>query len=251
MSAELPTELEAFRRSTMPDSIAKLIDHSLLHPTLTDDEIRAGCQLAKRYEVASVCVKPYAVPLAVEILAGSSVAVGTVIGFPHGSHCTETKVTEARLACQQGATELDMVVNVGKVLSGDWQYVEADIRAVVDEAHQHGAITKVIFENDFLPRDDLKRQLCEICQRAGAEFVKTSTGFGFTKQPDGSYNYQGATEHDIRLMRASVAATVQVKAAGGVRTYEDAARMRELGVTRIGATATQQIVAGQRAAAGA
>jgi len=223
-------------------SIAKLIDHSLLQPTLTDAELRAGCELAKKYRVASVCIKPYAVPLAAEILAGSGVAVGTVIGFPHGSHTREVKVYEAELACRQGATELDMVVNIGKVLSEDWAYVEADIRAVVEVAHAHGAITKVIFENDFLPRDELKIKLCQICERAGAEFVKTSTGYGFVKQPDGNYNYRGATEVDVKLMRASTGPGVQVKAAGGVRNYQQAARMRDLGVTRIGASATAAII---------
>jgi deoxyribose-phosphate aldolase len=226
----------------MPDSIAKLIDHSLLQPTLTDAELRAGCELARRLGVAAVCIKPYAVPLAAEILAGSGVAVCTVIGFPHGGHCTEIKVAEAELACRQGATELDMVVNVGKVLSGDWTYVEADVRAVVDVAHRHGAITKVIFENDFLPSDEHKILLCQICERAGAEFVKTSTGYGFVKQPSGDYNYRGATEHDVKLMRKHCSPKVQIKAAGGVRTYADAVKMRELGCTRIGASATEAIV---------
>jgi deoxyribose-phosphate aldolase len=234
----------------MPDSIVRLIDHSLLHPTLTDAEIRAGCELARRYGVASVCVKPYAVPLAADVLRGSEVAVGTVIGFPHGSHLTEIKAQEAELACRQGARELDMVVNVGKVLSGDWSYVEQDIRAVVEAARRHGAITKVIFENDFLTSDEQKVRLCQICEQVGAEFVKTSTGFGFTKRPDGSYNYHGATEHDVALMRAQCSARVQVKAAGGIRTYAQAARLRELGATRIGATATEAIAAGEKAALG-
>ncbi len=227
-------------------SIARLIDHSLLGPTLTDAELRAGCELARRHGVAAVCIKPYAVPLAAELLAGSGVAVCTVIGFPHGGHCTEIKVAEAELACRQGATELDMVVNVGKVLSGDWGYVEADIRAVVDAAHRHGAITKVIFENDFLTSDEQKIRLCQISEEAGAEFVKTSTGYGFVKQPGGGYNYRGATEHDVRLMRKHCSPKVQVKAAGCVRTYADAVRMRELGCTRIGASATEAIIAEER-----
>lgn len=234
----------------MTVSIARLIDHSLLHPTMTDEELRAGCEVARRLGVASVCIKPYAVGMAAEILSGSHVQVGTVIGFPHGANLTEVKVYEARLACQQGANELDMVVNLGKVLSGDWEYVERDIRAVVEVAHAHGAITKVIFENDYLPSDDLKIRLCEICQRAGAEFVKTSTGFGFVKQKSGDYNYKGATPHDLKLMREHCGPGVQVKAAGGVRTFEEAARVRELGVTRIGASATESIVAGERAANG-
>jgi len=230
----------------MSSSIAKLIDHSLLHPTLTDAQVRAGCEIAKRYGTASVCVKPDSVALAAELLAGSGVAVGTVIGFPHGSVPTAVKVFEAETACQAGATELDVVVNLGKVLSGDWDYVARDVQAVVDVAHKHNGLTKVIFENDYLPQDELKVRLCQICEAAGAEFVKTSTGFGYVKQPNGDYNYRGATEADITLMRASCGPQVQVKAAGGVRTYEDAVKMQSLGVTRIGATATEAIVAGER-----
>ncbi len=139
-----------------------------------------------------------------------------------------------------------MVVNIGKVLSGDWAYVEADIQAVVDVAHRHGAITKVIFENDFLTSDEHKIRLCQICEQAGAEFVKTSTGYGFVKQPGGQYNYRGATEHDVHLMRKHCSAKVQVKAAGCVRTYADAVKMRELGCTRIGASATEAIIAEER-----
>ena len=229
-------------------SIASLIDHSLLHPTMTDDQLRAGCDLARRLNVAAVCIKPYAVPLAAEILAGSDVQVCTVVGFPHGGNSTEIKVCEAELACRQGATELDVVVNIGKALSGDWAYVEADIRAVVEAAHRHGSIVKVIFENDFLETDEQKRRLCQICDRAGAEFVKTSTGFGFVKQPGGDYNYKGATEQDVKLMRSSCTAKVQIKAAGGVRTYRDAVKMRELGCTRIGASATEAMMEEERRA---
>jgi deoxyribose-phosphate aldolase len=227
-------------------SIAKLIDHSLLHPTLTDAEIRAGCEVAREYGVASVCVKPYAVPLAAECLQGSSVAVGTVVGFPHGSQSTATKVFEAEQACRDGATELDMVINVGKALGEDWPYVEKDIRAVVAVARRNGAITKVIIENDFLPNEAMKIKLCELCGRAGAEYVKTSTGFGFVKQPDGQYNYTGATVDDVRLMRAHSPPHVKVKAAGGVRNYADAARIRDAGAERIGATATATIVQEER-----
>ena len=234
----------------MADSIAKMIDHSLLHPTMTDDELRAGCEEAIALDVASVCIKPYAVALAAELLAGSDVAVGTVIGFPHGGHATKTKAYEARVACDEGATELDMVVNVGKVLSGDWDYVERDIQAVVDVAHENGAITKVIFENDFLPNDELKIKLCEICERVGAEFVKTSTGFGFVKQADGNYQYQGATEDDIALMRKHCGPSVRIKAAGGVRTHADALKMRELGATRIGASSSRSLIQEQESGDG-
>jgi len=210
----------------MSVSIARCIDHSLLNPTMTDAELRAGCELARRLGTASVCIKPYAVKLCAEILAGSNVAVSTVIGFPQGSNTTEVKVFEADQACRDGAKELDMVVNVGKVLSGDWAYVEADIRAVVDTAHRYGAITKVIFENDFLPNDDLKIRLCEICRKVGAEFVKTSTGF----------SKGGATVADIALMRRTVGSELGVKASGGVKGLDDARKMVEAGATRIGAS---------------
>lgn len=222
-----------------------MIDHSLLHPTLTDAELKAGCELAARHGVASVCIKPYAVPQAVEWLAGSGVAVGTVVGFPHGSATPESKWRETELACSHGATEIDMVINVGKALSGDWEYVESEIRGVCEIAHRHGALVKVILENDFLggggaglDADALKRTLCQLCERAGADWVKTSTGFGFVKRPGGGYDYQGATEHDLALMRAAVSERVQVKAAGGVRDLDGLLRVRALGASRCGATAT-------------
>ena len=226
-----------------------MIDHSLLHPTMTDAELEAGCKLAIQHGVASVCIKPYAVKMAAALLRGSGVHIGAVVGFPHGSSTTEVKRHEAAVACRDGATEIDMVLNIGKALSGDWPYVEQDIRAVCEEAHSHGARVKVILENDFLANggaglspDDLKRRLCEICEQAGADWVKTSTGYGFIKQPDGSYNYRGATDHDLALMRASVSPRVQVKAAGGVRDLDGLLRVRELGATRCGATATAAIL---------
>jgi deoxyribose-phosphate aldolase len=226
----------------MPESLAKLIDLALLHPTMTDPEMRAGCEKAKKLGVASVCIKPYAVKLAAEVLRGSNVAVGTVIGFPHGSNAPEIKAAEAKLACEQGATELDMVVNVGKVMGEDWEYVERDIKAVVEVARQHKAIVKVIFENDYLSRDELKIKLCEVSARAGADFVKTSTGFGFVKQPSGDYNYRGATEQDVALMRKHSPPNVGVKAAGGVRTEAEGLRMQELGCTRLGTSAPEPII---------
>lgn len=225
--------------------LAKMIDHSLLHPTMTDQELEEGCKVAAKYQVASVCIKPYAVKRAVEWLRGSGVLVGAVIGFPHGNSTTESKRYETELACKDGAQEIDMVINIGKALSGDWKYVEADVKAVCDEAHKHDAKVKVIFENDYLTHggaglssDDFKRKLCEICERSGADWVKTSSGYGFVKQADGSYNYQGATEHDLALMRASVSPKVQVKAAGGVRDLDGLIRVFNLGGTRCGATAT-------------
>jgi deoxyribose-phosphate aldolase len=227
------------------EQLAKMIDHSLLHPTMTDRELDEGCKVAAKYGVASVCIKPYAVKRAVELLDGSGVLAGCVIGFPHGSSTTDVKRCETQAACQDGASEIDMVVNIGKAMSGDWDYVERDIKAVCDEAHQHGAKVKVIFENDYLTNggaglssDDFKIKLCQIAERAGADWVKTSTGYGFVKGPDGSYNYKGATEHDLKLMRANCSAQVQVKAAGGVRDLDGLIKVRDLGATRCGATAT-------------
>ena len=227
------------------EQLAKMIDHSLLHPTMTDRELEDGCQLAAKYGAASVCIKPFAVKRAVELLEGSGVFVGCVIGFPHGNSCTESKRYETEMACKDGAVEIDMVVNLGKALSGDWEYVERDIKAVCDEAHKHGAKVKVIFENDYLTNggaslssDDFKIKLCQICERAGADWVKTSTGYGFVKGTDGKYSYQGATEHDLKLMRAACSPKVQVKAAGGVRDLDGLIKCRDLGVTRVGATAT-------------
>jgi deoxyribose-phosphate aldolase len=222
--------------------LAGMIDHALLHPTMTDTELRAGCELAVRYQVASVCIKPYAIKTAVELLRGSSVAVGTVIGFPHGSNATEVKVHETAAACRDGATEIDMVINIGKALSGDFDFVERDIREVVEETHRHGALVKVIFETDFLPDDGIKIRLCEMCGRAQADFVKTSTGFGFVKQANGGYNYQGATAHDLRVMRAHTASKVQVKASGGIRTLDDLILARDLGATRCGTSATAALL---------
>ena len=220
------------------EELAGMIDHSLLHPTMTDAELREGCDVAVRYRVASVCIKPYAVAEAAARLKGTGVRVGTVVGFPHGSSATEVKVHETKVACRDGATEIDMVINVGKALSGDFAYVEREVRAVVEEAGRHDAIVKVILENDYLPNDEIKIRLCELCEKAGAHFVKTSTGFGFVKGKDGRYSYAGATEHDVALMRAHVSPGVQVKAAGGVRDLDTLVRFRELGATRCGATAT-------------
>jgi deoxyribose-phosphate aldolase len=224
----------------MPDwtyaDLAKMIDHSLLNPTMTDAELEAGCRLAAEYEVASVCIKPYAVRRAVQWLAGSPVAVGTVIGFPHGSHTTAIKMAEAQQALTDGARELDMVVNIGKVLGKDWRYVADDIASVVQTAHRGRALVKVIFENCFLS-DEHKEELCRVCADVKADFVKTSTGYG-----DG-----GATDADLRLMRRCAPEPVQVKAAGGVRTLARLLEVRALGVTRVGATATKAILDEARA----
>jgi len=222
-------------------SLAKMIDHSLLHPTMTDRIIAAGCELALQYDVATACVKPYAIPLAKGILEGSEVGVCAVIAFPHGNSVTPIKLLEAGAAVDAGAAEIDMVVNIGKALGGDWTYVSEEIRAVNDLVTSGGAILKVIFENDYLEDSQIIR-LCEICSEHAVAFVKTSTGYGFVKQPNGYYSYAGATDHALCLMRSHSAPGVQVKAAGGVRTLDDLLRVRQLGVTRIGATATREIL---------
>ena len=222
--------------------LAKMIDHSLLHPTMTDEDCRQGCELAKEYSVASVCVKPYAVKLAAEVLKGSDVLVGCVIGFPHGNSLVDIKVKETEAAIADGAVEIDMVVNIGKVLAKDYAFVEEEVKAVADACHAKGAIVKVIFENDYLPEDEYKIELCKLCERAGADYVKTSSGYGFVKGEDGKYSYQGATEQDLALMRANVSEKVKVKAAGGVRTLDEALKVRELGCARFGCTATKTIL---------
>jgi deoxyribose-phosphate aldolase len=211
--------------------IAKMLDHSLLQPVVTDAELEEGCRLARTYDVASVCIKPYAVGLAAKLLAGSTVAVGTTIGFPHGGHTTAIKAAEAEQAMNDGARELDMVVNIGKVVSKDWRYVADDIRAVVETAHRRQGLVKVIFENCFLA-DEHKEQLCRICAEVGADYVKTSTGYGSS----------GALDEDLRLMRRCSPPRVKVKAAGGVKTFDRLLAVRALGVSRVGATATKAIL---------
>jgi deoxyribose-phosphate aldolase len=211
--------------------IAKMIDHSLLKPQMTRREVEEGCALAKEYDCASVCVKPCDVETAYGILKGSDVIVSTVIGFPHGSHLTEVKVTEAEIAIDQGCKELDMVLNIGRLKSGEYDYVEKDIKAVCDVARRRGVKVKVIFENYYLT-DEEKIKACGIAERAGASWVKTSTGYA-----DG-----GATIHDLKLMRANCSPCVQVKAAGGVRTLDAALAVRAVGGTRFGATATKKIL---------
>jgi len=212
------------------EQLAKTIDHSLLRPELTEQDVIEGCELAKHYHVASVCVRPYHVPLATKVLAGSDVAVGTVIGFPHGSTTTATKAFEAREAVENGAVELDMVLNIGELRSGHADYVRDDIAAVV-EAAGGKAIVKVIFENAYL-NDEQKVLACHLTEQAGADFVKTSTGFAET----------GMTYEDLKLMRASTGPNIQVKAAHGIRTLEGALAAIDLGVTRIGARATAAIL---------
>ncbi len=213
------------------DAIAKRIDHSLLGPTLSDHDLEEGCGLATRYRVASVCIKPYAVSLAARLLRGTGVAVGTTVGFPHGGHATAVKVFESQRAMDDGATELDMVINIGQAVGGQWEAVAADIAAVTAVAHDRSAIVKVIFENCYL-NDDQKIRLCQICGEVGADYVKTSTGYGTG----------GATHEDLILMRRFAPPQVKLKAAGGVRTLDAAIAVAELECDRIGASRTAEIL---------
>jgi deoxyribose-phosphate aldolase len=213
------------------ESIARRIDHSLLGPTLTDAELEAGCRLAAEYRVASVCIKPYAVRRASEILAGTGVAAGTTVGFPHGGHTTAVKLDEATQALDDGATELDMVINIGQALGGLWNPIEQEIGALARLAHDRGAILKVIFENCYL-QDEHKTRLCQICGEVGADYVKTSTGYGTG----------GATHADLRLMRQASPPHVKLKAAGGIRTLDAAIEVVNLGCDRIGASRTREML---------
>lgn len=222
--------------------LAKMIDHSILHPTMTDEDLRRECEVAKKYHVASVCVKPYAVKQATEVLKGSDVLVGCVIGFPAGNSATEVKVFETEMACNDGAVEIDMVVNIGKVLQGDWDYTEKEIAAVTQTCHKNGAIVKVIFETDYVTKQEYIIRLCEICTKVGADYVKTSTGFGFVKGGDGKYSYEGATIPNLELMKKSVGPNVKVKAAGGVRSLAGLLAVQKAGCSRCGATATVSIL---------
>lgn len=213
------------------DDIAKMIDHSLLRPELTAEDIRKGCQIARKYKVATVCCAPCDVLVVKELLVGSGIKTTTVVGFPHGYNSTATKAFEAEQAIKDGAVELDMVLNIGKLLSGDYEYVKEDIKTVVEVAHSHNVPVKVIFENFYL-NDEQKKAACRLCEEAGADFVKTSTGFAGG----------GATLEDLKLMRDNVSEKVQVKAAGGVRDLDMALKVRKIGCTRFGATRTETIM---------
>lgn len=213
------------------DDIAKMIDHSLLNPTLTDQDLEKGCRLALDYNCASVCIMPYGLRGAAQLLKASAVKASTTVGFPHGGHTTATKIAEARQALDDGGQELDVVVNISKVLSEDWDYVRQDLRAVIDLTHDRGQKVKIIFENCYL-KDFHKIKLCEICGELGADWVKTSTGFATG----------GATMEDLKLMRAHSPARVQVKAAGGIRDLDKLLEVRALGVTRVGATRTAEML---------
>ena len=215
---------------TYPD-ISKMIDHSLLNPSLTEEELDTGCRLARLYDVASVCILPYSLKRCAEILEGSTVKASTTIGFPHGGHTTAIKIAEAAQALDDGGEELDMVVNISQVLSGNWHYVRRDIASVIDLAHARGAKVKVIFENCYL-RDEHKIRLCVLCGELGADWVKTSTGYGSG----------GATTDDLKLMRLHSLPSVQVKAAGGVRDLDKLLEVRALGVSRCGASRTKDML---------
>jgi deoxyribose-phosphate aldolase len=211
--------------------LSKMIDHSLLNPTMTVSDLEAGCKLALAYDVASVCILPYYLQRCAAILKGSTVMASTTIGFPHGGHTTAIKAAEAKQAIADGGQELDMVVNISQVLSGAWDYVREDIAAVIEEAHDAGAKVKVIFENCYL-REQHKIRLCQICGELNADWVKTSTGYGTG----------GATLEDLTLMRKHAPAHVQVKAAGGVRDLDMLLKVRDLGVTRCGASRTKEML---------
>lgn len=215
-----------------PHDIAKMLDHSTLQPFLTEEDIRKGCELALKYDCASVCARPCDVPILAEMLKGSDVKVCTVIGFPHGSHETAIKVAEAKLALEEGCTELDMVINIGKMIAGDTLYVKNEIKLLADLAHQHGAILKVILETCYLT-DEQKVTCCHLAEEAGADFVKTSTGYGS----------KGCTIDDLKLMRAAVSANVRVKGSGGIRDLDTVLSARAVGASRCGVSATAAIMA--------
>ena len=215
-----------------PHDIAKMLDHSTLQPFLTDEDIRKGCELALRYDTASVCARPCDMPLVASLLRGSDVKVCTVIGFPHGTHRTAIKVAEAKQALADGCTELDMVINIGKLLGGDEDYVRDEIRQIVQVAHEAGALVKVILETCYLT-DAQKVTACHLSEEAGADFVKTSTGYG-TK---------GCTIQDLQLMRRSVSERVPVKGSGGLRDLVTVLSARAVGATRCGVSATAAIMA--------
>ena len=224
------------------ESIAKMLDHAILQPFYTDEEMRREMEGLRQYPLASICIKSSAVALAVDTLAGSGIGVGTVIAFPHGASLTAVKALEASLAFDDGAQEVDMVINIGKALSDDWDYVREDIQAVTNVAHNRGGLIKVIFETGYLLEDRHKIRLCEICSEIGVDYVKTSTGFGFVKDVTGNMASTGARDHDLELMRAHSAVSVGVKASGGMRTLDDVLRVLPIGVTRIGTTSTKVIL---------
>lgn len=237
MSHPVPNSVEA---------VARLLDHAILQPTQTDAQMRAELESLRPFALASVCIKPYAIPLAVEVLQGTSIGIGTVIGFPHGSNLPQVKALETRLAFEQGACEVDMVINIGEALSENFDAVRADIDAVLKVTREHDGLLKVIFETGLLPDDATKIRLCGICSELGVDFVKTSTGFGYVKGADGSSASTGATLPDLKLMRAHCAPNIGVKASGGMRSLDAVLDAVAVGVTRIGTTSTAAILSQAR-----
>jgi deoxyribose-phosphate aldolase len=215
-----------------------MFGHSLLHPTMTDSDLKLGLELSKKYGIATACIKSYATPLVLEVRKDSGVGVRAVIGFPHGNSATEIQVLEAKHAVTSDATEIDVVVNVGKVLGGDWDYVSDEIQQVNDDVIKYSSALKVIFKNDYFSGEEIVG-LYGICSRVQVAFIKTSTGYGFVKQPNGTYSYKGATVPHLKLMLVHHNPKVQVKAA---RALDDLLKVMALGVTRVGATATASIL---------
>lgn len=243
---ELNFDKETFPKVTLEglDSakIAKMIDHSLLHPAMTDEEFEEECKIAVQYNVGAVCVKPYHTKRAAELMAGTDILVSAVVSFPHGNSTTEVKLAETRQVLEDGASEVDFVINIGKAVGGDWAYVDEEIRRANAMCKSYGAILKVIFENDMLTSDEQKITLCRICSKYKVGFVKTSTGYCYKKDADGKYYYEGATHHDLMLMRTYTDPEVQVKAAGAVSTLEPVLAAYELGATRFGLKGAKKLV---------
>lgn len=222
-----------------------MIDHSLLHPTLSEVQLLEGCKLAAKYDVASVCVKPYHVARAKAELDSTDVLICAVIGFPHGNSTLKIKLAETAQVIDDGATEVDMVVNLASVMDEDWDFLEEEVGAITELCHKNGAIIKVIFAVDLI-EDKHIIKLCEVCSKVKADFVKTSTGYNFVKGEDGKYSYEGATDHVLQLMRKHSAPEVQVKAAGGIRTLDAFIRVKEMGITRVGTGQTESVVLAAR-----
>jgi len=222
--------------------LSKLIDHSILQPTFTDEDLKRECAIAVKYNTATVCVKPYHTAMAAQLVKGTNVGICAVIGFPAGNNPIESKVFETEYVCRNGATEVDMVVNIGKVLQEDWDYIEVELKAVHSGCQKYKSILKVIFETDFVTKTEHKIKLCELCSKLNIEYVKTSTGYGFVKGNDGKYSYIGATLEDIALFKKHCNPSVKIKAAGGIRTLDEFLKFKDAGVERIGASATVSIL---------
>ena len=222
--------------------IAQLLDHTVIHPTATMEDMKAGIELAKKYNVAAICVKPYAIPMAVEMLKKSDVKPCSLVGFPQGCSTKEVKVFETEHACKQGAKEVDMVVNIGKALEGDWDYIKDELIAIKSVCKEYNVALKVIFENVYINSDEVKIKLSQVCSACEVDYIKTSTGFAFVKLENGEYKANGATYNDVDLMVKNASGNTAVKAAGGVRTIDQVLKYKELGVGRIGTSATESIL---------